>query len=103
MDREPKGGRPMPSRIQYLALRLLILLVAVGAVFLLAGRVAAGQAHIETKYVVQSGDTLWRIAIEAAGEDDDIREVVRGIRELNRLETPLIRPGQILLVPIRSG
>jgi nucleoid-associated protein YgaU len=93
----------MPSRIQYLVLRLLILLVAVGAVFLLfAGRVAAGQAKVETRYVVQPGDTLWGIATEAAGEDEDVREVVRGIRELNQLETTLIRSGQVLVVPRSS-
>ncbi len=54
----------MSHRKQLLSLRLLVLLIAVGAVFLLlSGRVAASTPMPEpVSYRVQSGDTLWAIA-----------------------------------------
>jgi nucleoid-associated protein YgaU len=48
--------------------------------------------------VVQSGDTLWSIATEAAGTDD-VREVVDHIQELNGLEDAVLIPGQVLELP----
>ncbi|HSO03550.1 MAG TPA: LysM peptidoglycan-binding domain-containing protein [Candidatus Limnocylindrales bacterium] len=48
--------------------------------------------------VVESGDSLWGIAVRTA-PDADPREVVTRIRELNGMRSNLIQPGQVLLVP----
>lgn len=48
-------------------------------------------------YIVKEGDTLWNIAIDRW--NGDIREGVYWIREQNGLESPIIHPGQKLIVP----
>ncbi|WP_157944136.1 LysM peptidoglycan-binding domain-containing protein [Blastococcus atacamensis] len=48
--------------------------------------------------VVERGDTLWGIAGSVAG-DEDIREVVARIVELNGLDGGRIAPGQVLQLP----
>jgi LysM repeat protein len=46
---------------------------------------------------VEPGDTLWKIAVDQYGGDP--REAVWRIRERNGLDDPLIRPGQLLVLP----
>jgi nucleoid-associated protein YgaU len=91
----------MTDRQQLLTLRLLVLLTAVVAVFLLlSGRVAASTPDVEpVSYRVQGGDTLWAIAGSVAGPGDDVRSVIGRIKELNDLSGSSIQRGQVLLLP----
>ncbi len=80
------------SRLILVGVVLLTLLVlALGA-----ARSSSG-ATSETRYVVKPGDTLWRIAAEYTG--GDVREAVWQLTERNDLASPLVQPGQVLLVP----
>lgn len=55
------------------------------------------------KYIrVYTGDTLWDIAARHTEEDEDIREVIFRIAEVNRLDNKNLYPGQILQIPVRS-
>lgn len=49
-------------------------------------------------YTVAPGDTVWRIA-NAVAEQDDPRDVVQSIMELNELESSTIHVGQQLFLP----
>jgi nucleoid-associated protein YgaU len=49
--------------------------------------------------VVQPGDTVWSIAGEVAGDEQDLRVVVDAIEELNDLEGSVVVPGQLLQLP----
>ncbi|HZH20833.1 MAG TPA: LysM peptidoglycan-binding domain-containing protein [Geodermatophilus sp.] len=49
--------------------------------------------------VVQEGDTVWSIAGELAGSEQDVRVVVDAIEELNDLEGSVVVPGQVLELP----
>jgi LysM repeat protein len=91
----------MSHRKQLLSLRLLVLLMAVVAVFLLlSGRVAASTPTLEpVSYRVQGGDTLWAIAGTVAGPSDDVRSMIGRIKELNGLSGSSIQQGQVLLLP----
>ena len=53
--------------------------------------------HTYTAYTVQPNDTLWSIA-ESCNLKQDIRETVYEIREKNDI-TPVIQPGQTILIP----
>jgi LysM repeat protein len=88
-------------RHQSLSLRLLFLLTAMGTILLLlSGQVAASTPEVPpTSYRVVSGDTLWEIASGIATPEEDIREVIAIIKELNSLGTSSIRAGQTLLLP----
>ena len=49
--------------------------------------------------MVGSGETLWAIAADAAG-DGDVRAMVDRIEELNALDTAMVQAGQRLRVPV---
>ena len=53
----------------------------------------------ERSVVVEPGDTVWSIAGEVAGVDQDVRTVVDAIEELNDLEGSALVPGQVLALP----
>jgi nucleoid-associated protein YgaU len=50
-------------------------------------------------YVVRSGDTLWDIAEERTSVGEDVRGTITSIRLLNDLDSSMIMPGEILMVP----
>jgi nucleoid-associated protein YgaU len=50
----------------------------------------------ESSVVVEPGDTVWSIAGEVAGNEQDVRVVVDAIEELNHLEGSVVVPGQVL-------
>lgn len=74
---------------------------ALGA--LVVAVLALGLAHPssgggrEARYAVRAGDTLWSIATQRYAGDP--RRGIWVIRERNGLDTGLIRPGQVLLLP----
>ncbi|KRQ87020.1 Cell division suppressor protein YneA [Caloramator mitchellensis] len=49
---------------------------------------------------VKSGDTVWKIAKKHNINKKDIRKLVYEIREINKLDTLIIHPGQLIKVPI---
>lgn len=65
-----------------------------------AGRAAASDVTSVSsrRVVVAQGDSLWEIALRLNPEGDPRETVVR-LRRLNGLESNLIHPGQVLLVP----
>ena len=48
--------------------------------------------------IVRSGDTLWGIAQQYPVENMSTKELVSVIREWNNLESPVLQPGQTLIV-----
>lgn len=78
----------------------LLALLAVGVV-LAAGSVATpepGAAEPTTVITVGTGETLWEIASEAAG-DGQVRDMMAQIEDLNALESTSLQAGQQLRVP----
>lgn len=53
-----------------------------------------------TQVVVQSGDTLWSIATNKVPNEDP-RDVVAALRELNDLNSAEIFPGQVLTLEVQ--
>lgn len=50
---------------------------------------------------VEAGDTIWDLAARLATEQDDIRDVVRAIKEQNGItDAAALRPGQTLRVTV---
>ena len=65
--------------------------------------VDASSPSVEGRYQlvqVAGGDTVWSIAARAAGDKDDIRNIVAAIKKANNLDNNVqIHPGQMLKVP----
>ncbi len=49
---------------------------------------------------VQKGDTLWTIVSDLNNGSYDNRKIINKIKEMNGLDTAVIKPGQRLIVPI---
>ena len=78
----------------------LFLAFAVG-ILIAAGSVATqepGMPEPTRVMTVGTGDTLWGISTELAG-DGDTREMMRRIESLNALESGMLVTGQRLVVP----
>jgi LysM repeat protein len=91
----------MSHRNQLLSLRLLILLMAIGVVFLLlSGRVQASTpAPDAVTYVVRAGDTLWAIAGSLTDPGVDVRRTISAIMDANGLAESSLQIGQVLRLP----
>ena len=51
---------------------------------------------------VHTGDTLWDIAADWSGKDEDIREVILRIQKENKLTGCNLAVGQQLVIPVRK-
>ncbi|HZG82015.1 MAG TPA: LysM peptidoglycan-binding domain-containing protein [Brevibacillus sp.] len=50
---------------------------------------------------VREGDSLWKLATRYQDETSmDVKQLVQEIKALNQLESPIIYPGQNLLIPM---
>ena len=83
------------------ALRPFLVLCAVAGVLLLAVARPSSGSGGEERYVVQPGDSLWRLAIDRYGGDP--REGVWRISERNGLEGAQLRAGTVLYLPAGAG
>ena len=103
----PTGRAPAPAPLRLTArgrrlVTALSLAAGVGGAALVGG-LAHGSGdglHLvgQSSVVVHSGDTLWSIAGSIAG-DDDVRDVVDRIREVNGLHGSDLFPGEVLVLP----
>lgn len=81
----------------------LALLLAVGGV--MGGRAVADSPARATEvrtYSVQSGETMWGIAVDIAAPGEDVRDVVLRLQRLNGLSDGSLTAGQVLLLPADS-
>lgn len=65
--------------------------------------VALDKKFSDTNYmsiVVSSGDTLWSISKMYAPKDQDIRKFIYELKVINDKEDSIIKPGDVLLIPI---
>jgi Tfp pilus assembly protein FimV len=97
--------RTNTDALRLLVLRLAVLVVLTGAVFLLL--TSAGSADEPPPptmtYVVEPGDTLWDIAAWVVEPGADPRRMVDDIQDLNQLAGGTIQPGQTLRLPLHRG
>lgn len=97
----PFTRQPRSAVMAYAA---FLLATACAAVLLLMSHVSSqnllseDQTYVDV--VVLEGDTLWHIARRHTQPGHDPRPVVELIRQANGLETALVRPGQVLKVPV---
>lgn len=90
-----------PTAKRQLFVRLTVFIMAVVVVLLLIGGAAEAESPPAPtiEYVVSDGDTLWAIASAHADQSEDVRRLIAEIRSVSGLQSSVIFPGQILLIP----
>ena len=63
---------------------------------------ASPEIYEKQVITVHTGDTLWDIAAEWGGRDEDIREVILRIQKENKLSGSDLAVGQRLVIPVRK-
>lgn len=91
----------MQTKRPQLSVQLSVLLATVCVVSLLIGGAADADEvpGPSVEYVVTPGDTLWEIASEFVGPNQDVRPFIFEIKELSGIRSSSLHPGQILLIP----
>lgn len=84
-----------------LSVQLSVLLATVCTVILLIGGAAEAEAPPgpAVEYVVSHGDTLWEIASQHVGIGDDVRPLIKAIKDRSGITSSALAPGQVLLIP----
>lgn len=102
------GGKTQNALVTISVFGLLIMLMVSAAAITLklvwidGALTNAGTELVFTEVVVQSGDTLWAIAANQM-PDEDPRDAVARIRELNQLQSAEIFPGQVLTLEVKRS
>ena len=63
---------------------------------------ASPEIYEKQVITIHTGDTLWDIAAEWSGRDEDIREVILRIQKENNLTGSNLAVGQQLVIPVRK-
>lgn len=82
------------------------LFVALVCVLLLSSAFGPSMGRYEWQeeiYTVQPGDSLWSISLEYCPAGVDRGEWIAEVRDLNRLKSDIIRPGDDLVVLVCLG
>lgn len=86
-------------------LTVAVLLVFAALVFLDPAEAKSSSggvsATVSRTVTVAHGDSLWAIAAEVA-PDQDSRDIINQIMDINGLTTARVEPGQVLEVPVYS-
>ena len=80
----------------------ILLVCLLLALYVLFGQIYNEELVYETTIPisVQENDTLWEIALEVNNGSYDNRLLVDKIKEMNNLDSAVIKPGQKLIVPL---
>ena len=97
-NRKRKARRHTARLAKRSMLLVLPLFLLLSAVFIFLQAAAANSSPQEV-YVVQSGDSLWSIAIAHAPAQMDVRVYVQQLRQLNELRQSMIHVGEVLVLP----
>lgn len=107
LDFEHAFDEPSCMHRTYVRRRLVVVMTAIGFMFVVGGQAARGLAAdplepvASRTYVVRPGDTLWSIAARLE-PDRDPRAVILELERLNASATDGLVPGRSLSIPPSS-
>ncbi|RUT35961.1 LysM peptidoglycan-binding domain-containing protein [Paenibacillus zeisoli] len=85
--------------VRVAALVLFIAITTTGMITAFASSVDHSSSAEPLQVVVQPGDSLWSIASANKTPDQDIRDIIRNIKEENQLTSSEVQAGDVLLIP----
>lgn len=80
----------------------LVLFIAITCTGMITAFASSSDYSGSSKFpqvIVQPGDSLWSIASANKTNDQDIRDVIRNIKEVNQLASSEIQAGDVLVIP----
>ena len=92
------GREPYKKTCRWI-MAILVLVLAYTILNSIIPRVSANNEQAYIEHTVESGQTLWDIAVMYRS-DADPRQVIYEIKKASGCSA-LIRPGQVLLVPVK--
>ena len=83
---------------------LIIIGITIGLNFIIMNKVFSSQEITYKKVSIIEGDTLWDIASREKKnnpyyEDDDVRDIISNIKQINDLESSNLKENQVLKIP----
>ena len=83
---------------------LIIIGITIGLNFIIMNKVFSSQEITYKKVSIIEGDTLWDIASREKKnnpyyEDDDVRDIISNIKQINNLESSNLKENQVLKIP----
>ena len=90
------------SPIRFFTFILILTLILVFGIASIVSSSHSQAASFNTyvQVVVEENDTLWSIAEDFSGSDQDIRDVVDEICDVNDISASDIQPGDLLFIPV---
>lgn len=101
-DTAMKKRNRIGSPVRFTGFLAVMILLVLAATINVLGLELSDQA-VEPAYTevrVQSGDTVWDLALEFGPQDEDVRRVVKRICRINGIAPEDLQPGQILQIPL---
>lgn len=90
------------NKFRFITFITISILLITSSVSILLNLDRAYSSSFKTYYEVRvvPGDTLWSLAKNNNKNNDDIREIIHTIKSINKLENSIIKPGDIVKIPI---
>lgn len=86
------------SKVRFLFSVSLIMVIAVSSFFtLMVNAKGENEVTLVPQYV-EEGDTLWELSLNYVG-NNDIRDYICKVMEINNLQSANIKPGELLYFP----
>lgn len=92
-------GEPARIKKSTMAKAIILLVLAYAVLYSIIPKVSANNEQVYIEHVVEPGETIYSIS-RMYRDDQDWRKTAYEIQQASDC-TALIRPGQVLLVPVR--
>ncbi|MFO7636978.1 MAG: LysM peptidoglycan-binding domain-containing protein [Clostridia bacterium] len=87
------------NKKRFMAISIIILSLVLSSFMITLRPTQSKQQDSYYEVVIVKGDTLWDIASSINHQNQDIRKIVRHIKQINHLESAEIFVGQTIRVP----
>lgn len=99
--RRKRNDKRSKRRVLYSTVLSLIIVFGIVLLSNNNSKAVATEESVKTEIIITigEGDNLWKIAKKYRGTEDP-QEFIFNLQQVNNLNTPIIHPGQSLIIPV---